>query len=263
MPPEFQRSRPIVLMISPSQLERDNVRVLLRTMECRCPVASSLPEALVLLKKQEPDAAILDPQLLVSSCAEVLAAVHKIVLRLQRRVVILTRGEGDSRLPVLDAYSLPNVPVDLLFQELWPCLDSLLRRNCSSKQGVRGARLVFDSELQPLPAGVRATQPAEHTLVYESGDVMVDLRLESYRDSPRIQLVGQVLQDEKAGSQLCFLPIVLQSQEGLVEATTTNELGEFQLDFHLRPRLRLEVGVREHHWVSIELPDSRYGIRGT
>lgn len=211
MPAEFKESRPTVLMICARQLERDNVRVLLRTMECRCPIASSLPEALVLLQKHEADAAILDPQLLDSS-AEVLAAVHKIVLRLQRRVVILTRGKGDSRLPVLDAYSLPNVPVDLIFQELWPCLDSLLRRSRSSKQGMRDARLVFDSQLQPLPAGVRGTQPAEHTLVYESGDVMVDLCLEPCGDSPRTKLVGQVLQDEKAGSQLCFLPIVLQSQ---------------------------------------------------
>jgi hypothetical protein len=46
-----------------------------------------------------------------------------------------------------------------------------------------------------------------------------------------------------------------------IEATTTNELGEFYLDFDPHPHLRLEIAVRENQWVSVELPDSSDAFR--
>jgi hypothetical protein len=251
-------------MIGAHQLVLDNVRVLLGTMGCLCVVGSSLKEARTLLENEKPEAAILDPQLLDSSPAEVLAALHTIALRLQGRVVVLTREQGDARLlNVADAYSLPKVPVDVLLQELWPCLDSLLHRNIAPRRAKHSARLVFDSFLQPLADGVRSAPPSDRRLLYESGDMMVDLLLEPPRDSQGIKLVGQILDRTKPGPQLHRVPVVLQGKTEPIELATTNEQGEFQFDFDPRPDLKLEIGVRENHWLSLELPDPKGAIHET
>jgi hypothetical protein len=256
MPPEIARIRPKVLMIGAHGLVVDNVRVLLRTMGCDCVIGSTIKKAVVLLEKEKPDAAILDTQLLASSPPNISATAHKIAVRLQGRVVVLTREERGSQLPVLEAYSLPRVHVDLVFQELWPCLDSLLHGNTAPRQAMHRAQIVFDSSLQPLAAGVRTAQSRDRWLLYECGDVMVDLWLEPQGDSQHIRLMGQILREAKSKSQFHCAPVVLQSKAEPIEATTTNELGEFQLDFHPHPNLRLEIGVRENHWVSLPLPDS-------
>ena len=260
MPAKVSRTPPKVLMIGAHQLVLDNVRVLLGTMGCLCVVGSNVKEVRALLEKEKPDAAVLDPQLLDSPPVEVLAALHTVALSLQGRVVVLTRDQDDSELlNVVDAYSLPKVPVDALLQVLWPCLDSLLHRNIARRRVKHSARIVFDSFLQPLADGVRSAQISDHRLLYESGDVMVDLSLEPRRDSQRVRLMGQIL-DAKPGPQLRSAPVVLQGQTEPIETSTTNELGEFQFDFDPGPDLRLEIGVRENHWLSLELPDPKGAV---
>ncbi len=49
-------------MLGVNPLVRDNLLVLLTAMGCHCVLAPGLKEALVLLEKAKPDAAILDPQ---------------------------------------------------------------------------------------------------------------------------------------------------------------------------------------------------------
>ena len=257
MPAKVSRTPPKVLMIGAHQLVLDNVRVLLGTMGCLCVGGSSVKEARALLEKEKPEAAVLDPQLLDSSPGEVLAALHTIALRLHGRVVVLTREQDDSELlNVVDAYSLPRVPVDVLLRQLWPCLDSLLHRNIAPRRVKHSARLVFDSFLQPLADGVRSLS-SDRRLLYESGNVMVDLSLELTGSSECIEMVGQILDPAKPGPQLRSTPVVLQGKTEPIEMTTTNDLGEFQFCFDPRPELKVEIGVRENHWLSLELPDTR------
>ena len=260
MAAEVTHTQPKVLMIGAHQLVLDNVRVLLSTMGCQCVICSTLKQALALLEKEKPDAAILDERVLVHSPVEILLALHTVFLRLQGRAVVLTREEKNLQLPVLDAYYLPKVPVDLIFRELRPCLDVLFQGRIAPRQAMQTARLVFDSSLQPLPGGVRSAPPPDHRLLYESGDVMVDLWLETRRDSNRTKLVGQILPELKSRSLLECAPVVLQTKLKPIQATTTNELGEFLLDFDPHPYLRLEIGVRENQWISVELPGSRDAV---
>jgi hypothetical protein len=216
------------------------------------------------LEREKPDAIVLDIERLISSTAEVVAALHKVVLKLPGRVILLARGDGDSQLrKVLDAYSLPKVPIDLVFQELWPCLDLLLDKKIAPRLAWSNARLVFDSFLQPSLAGIRSAHPAEHRLLYESGDVMLDLWLAPQRDSCRVQLAGQILNRANPDSQLPSAPVVLQSKEEPIKVATTNELGEFFFDLVPIPDLRLEIGVNENHWISVQLPDSNGADRET
>jgi hypothetical protein len=214
-------------------------------MGCLCVVGSDVREAYALLEKEKPDAVIFDPQLLDPSPIEVLAALHTAAIRLQGRVIVLTHEQGDSQLlDVIDTYSLPKVQVDMLLQELWPCLDSLLHRKIPPRRTKHTEWLVFDSFLQPLADGVRSAGLSDRRLLYESGDVMVDLWLESRRDSQRIKLMGQILDRTKPGPQLHNAPVVLQGKTEPIEVATTNELGEFQFSFDPKPDLRLEIGVR-------------------
>ncbi|PYT42054.1 MAG: hypothetical protein DMG45_11170 [Acidobacteria bacterium] len=261
MPAKVTRTPPKVLAIGADWFVLDNIRVLLGTKGCLCVVGSNINEARALLEKERPDAAVLDPQLLDSSPTEALAALHTIALGLQGRVAVLTQEQIDSQLlNVVDAYSLPKVPVEALLQELWPCLDSLLHRKIAPRRTKHTGRLVFNSFLQPLAVGVRSAQPSDHRLLYESGDVMVDLWLQSQRDSRRVKLIGQILDRKKPGPQLHSAPVVLQGKTEPIEVATTNEMGEFQFDFDPRPQLRLEIGVRENYWLSLELPGPRGAI---
>jgi DNA-binding response OmpR family regulator len=262
---EVAQTRPKVSVISADALVRDNVRVLVGSMGYHCVVASTLKEALALFEKEKPDAVILDPRQLGFPPARMVAAFHKKVPTLRGRAIVLTDQECDPELfRVLDAYSLPQVPRDLLLQEVWPRLDSLLRRNIVHRQITQGARLVVDSFLQPLPAGVRySLQPSARKLLYESEDLTADLSLEPQGNSQRITLVGQVLDAAEPEHRLASLSLVLQGRAGPIAVASTNEFGEFHFDFDSEPGVRLEIGVKANHWVSLELPDPKGAIQGT
>ena len=262
---EIPRTQPKVSVISADALVRDNVRVLVGSMGYHCVAASTLKEALALLEAEKPDAVILDPRQVGSPPARMVAAFHRMVPTLRGRAIVLTDTESDQELlRVLDAYSLPQVPRDLLLQEVWPSLDSLVRRNIVHRQITQSARLVQDSFLQPLYAGVRNLQPlSARRLLYESGSLMADLSLEPQENSQLITLVGQVLDSAQPERQLASLSLVLQGQAGPIAVATTNEIGEFHFDFDSEPRVTLEIGVKANHWVSLELPDSNGAIQGT
>src|SRR5689334_4186131 len=53
------------------------------------------------------------------------------------------------------------------------------------------ARIVFDSFLQPLPAGVRSRANMCRQAMFEAGDVLVDVRLQNNEDG-KILITGQV-----------------------------------------------------------------------
>ena len=261
---KIAQSQPKVLMLGANALVCDNVRVLLGSMGYQYLVAPTLKEALTLLEQGRPDAAILDPQQADSPPARVVAAFHKMVPYLRGRTIVLVGEERDpDLLQVLDAYFLPRVPQDILLQELWPSLDSLLRRMSTTPQVTRNAPLVFDSFLRPSRAGARSSQPAVRRLLYESDRLVADLSLEGHKDSQRITLVGQVLDTAKPEPHLSSVPIVLQGHEGLMGMAKTNEWGEFRFEFNFESGVSLEIGARQNYWVSFGLPDSKSVTGGT
>ena len=232
-------------------------------MGYQCLVASALKESLELFAREKPDAVILDPQLGDFPPARLMAMFHTQVPELQGRFIVLLGEESDSELlQVLDAYSVRRLRRDSLFQELWPSLDSLLRQAASLRPVTRGARLVFDSFLEPSFAGVRSLHPTPRQLLYESDILQADLLLEGQRDSQRVTLTGQVLDTAKRKLQLAGVPIVIQGHAGLLGIVKTNEWGEFHFVFEPEPGITLEIKARENLWVSACLPDLNSVMHG-
>jgi hypothetical protein len=119
-----------------------------------------------------------------------------------------------------------------------------------------GLRLLFDSKLQPVTAGVRGSVSARQFL-YETDDYYIDLRLEPRRDSDSAFVVGQIL--NRAGSDRAAhaVPVRLHSGPSALAETLTNHFGEFQIEFEASADLSLSIG--HPHADEIILP--LYGVQ--
>lgn len=117
-----------------------------------------------------------------------------------------------------------------------------------------GVRLVFDSLLQPLTAGTRGSIAARQFL-YETDEYYIDLRLEP-RAEDRACLVGQVLSRFGADHAVHSVPIRLLDGKLPLAHTSTNEFGEFQLEFE--PGNSLCISISRDAANEIVLP--LYGV---
>jgi len=119
-------------------------------------------------------------------------------------------------------------------------------------------RLVFDSNLQPAPAGIRGSISARQ-LLYQTDDYYVDLRLEPRRESERACLVGQVM--NRSGSDTIARGVAVRLKTGTLPLaeTTVNQFGEFQFEFDATSDLCISI-VRDQD-VEILLP--LYGVQVT
>jgi hypothetical protein len=115
------------------------------------------------------------------------------------------------------------------------------------------ASLIFDSLRQPLPAGVRAAGPSARKLVYKAGSYVVRLRVEPVRDSDRVSIVGQVVDDANPARPLVNLAIRALRGPDTIDRTLTNPLGEFYLEPEAADNLRLSVGVPDRAPLTVGL----------
>jgi hypothetical protein len=119
-----------------------------------------------------------------------------------------------------------------------------------------GARLVFDSMLQPVTAGIRGSITARQFL-YETDEFYIDLRLEPQTEADRAHLVGQVLKRKGADRAAEGIPVRLQDGKLPVADTATNELGEFQFEFGSANDLCISIPREQSEEIVLPL----YGIR--
>ncbi len=166
---EIGRQLRKLLILCEESSARDTMRVLLGSMGCECVVASTVQQAIAVLEQENPDAAIVDPRSSGFSAASIVSEFDKLHPSLRDRVVVLSGNESEPEIEdLLRRYSLRRVSRDRLLQELWGSLESLLHPNKILRRVVDAAQLVFDSFLQPIPAGVRGTRLPDRRLVYQS-----------------------------------------------------------------------------------------------
>ena len=260
---EIERQSRKVLIICEEPSARDTIRVLLGSMGCQCVVASGVQQAIAVLEQENLDAAIVDPRSSDFSAAPTLSGLDKIYARLGGRVVVLTGHEKEQEVKeLLERYSLPGIRRDRLLQELWGNLESSFRPKEVLRRIINAAHLVFDSFLQPMPAGVRGlSQLPARQLIYQSGSLMVDLWLEPQTDSNSLALVGQIVDSSRPDCQFGSIPVVLHGRKGPIALATTNKFGEFHFNFDFEPSVTLEIEVRGNHWVSVALPGLQWAQR--
>jgi len=103
------------------------------------------------------------------------------------------------------------------------------------------ARLTYDSALDLQPAGARASRGAGRQMLYEAGDFSLDLRVDRERDSMQVTLVGQIASQKDFKSRIANLPVELVSGKKIIAQTTSNEFGEFSLEYVPRRNMWLSV----------------------
>ena len=118
-----------------------------------------------------------------------------------------------------------------------------------------GFRLLFDSNLAPVPAGMRGSVAARQFL-YETDEYYIDLRVEPHREAHQAALVGQVL-NRRGKRAEPGLAVLLQDGKHPIAETSTNQFGEFQFEFNATNSL--SISVRRDKSDAIVLP--LYGIQ--
>lgn len=120
-----------------------------------------------------------------------------------------------------------------------------------------GVRCLFDSNLQPISAGIRGSVGAAQFL-FETDEFFIDLRLEPRREGGRTYLVGQVLKREGRGQGAPGMSVGLQEGKRPIALTSTNAHGEFQFEF--TETNQLSIAIKRDDGDPIILP--LYGIGG-
>jgi len=107
-------------------------------------------------------------------------------------------------------------------------LFSLYRPEQSGVARVIG-RLIHDSSLAPLAAGLRSEAPATRYLLYEAGPYYLDVQVEHDPESEQLNLIGQLADRSVPPTSTANLPIWLMHRKRLVASAFSNRFGEFQL----------------------------------
>jgi hypothetical protein len=121
----------------------------------------------------------------------------------------------------------------------------------------RGVRMLFDSALQPITAGIRGSVSARQFL-YETDDYYIDLRLEPRREADRVCLIGQILTRQGIDRVAEGVSVRIQNGRVSVAETFANRFGEFQLEFDGAAGLHISIGGNEDNEIVLPL----HGIRG-
>lgn len=159
---------------------------------------------------------------LASGCAR----CHRLVTTMQRMTVI-ARTEAESEPPVSA-------------MRYAKALFSLHRPEPSGVARVI-ARLIHDSSLAPLPAGMRAEANATRYLLYEAGPYYLDVQVDQVPGSEQLNLVGQLSDRSVPPTSTANLPIWLMHRKRLVASAFSNRFGEFQLACEPAATLELRV----------------------
>jgi hypothetical protein len=125
------------------------------------------------------------------------------------------------------------------------------------------AHVVFDTFSGAMAFGIRSATAAPRQMVYEADGHTVDLRFDRQPNSNRVQLTGQVLGSERFGTVLGRVPVMVCTDRGILLAeSTTNALGEFQLQFEAQDQLKLSIWVTSKKLIRIALVELQAKTEG-
>ena len=101
-------------------------------------------------------------------------------------------------------------------------------RRAGRKRAGSVIQALFDSFLQPAPAGARSPRGRVRQVLYRAEPYQIDVQIETTPSGARLLITGQVLDVTHAETVARRIPIVLSNGKGNVVRTFTNEHGEFE-----------------------------------
>jgi hypothetical protein len=123
------------------------------------------------------------------------------------------------------------------------------------------AVLQFDSDVRPIMAGVRGSvQTSARQLLFRSGTVCIDMRMQPTPGSESIVLIGQLLDSMNPGHGIGGIPVSLLSKGDTVSRKRTNDDGEF--DFGVRPSkdMQLVFGIGDSRTIVVAVPEAHHRV---
>jgi hypothetical protein len=136
---------------------------------------------------------------------------------------------------------------------------ALVGESRQSERNTLIPRLAFDSLWQPAFAGVRSGSSGSRHVVYVSGRMSIDMRLEPEPKSERINLAGQISLPPMDNEAFPPTPVVVSGRSGNLAATTTNRFGEFHVAFIPEPGLQVSFDIIGKDQIIVPLDST--GIR--
>lgn len=247
--------QPRVLIICERAAERDTSRVLVGTMGCQWLLASNLEEAFALLNKEHASAALLELPGRISDPEQMDRNLRELLMRFPGRVIVMTdETPGPEVVELVRKYGVPFFALDRLTTDLWPCLEPMVYPQLGIRLITQVARLVLDTFLRPLPAGIRFMQSDRRQLLYEAQSLTADISFELAPDSSRATLLGQIMRKNEPRNPLNGASVVLKGDKGPLGLKMTNESGEFSFEFQDERKITLEIEVTPNEWVAIVSP---------
>ena len=101
------------------------------------------------------------------------------------------------------------------------------------------AQVIFDSLMEPAPAGVRASAGIARQFLYQSGDIYIDMRWDK-----RDWLAGQVLDSRHPNKHVGEAEVWVTGDGRVCGRAVTNAYGEFQI----------QCPEDHRHWLVVEIP---------
>jgi hypothetical protein len=117
------------------------------------------------------------------------------------------------------------------------------------------ARLLFDSALQPIALGVRGTASVVRQLLYRSGSMCIDMRMQPKPGSDSMVLIGQLMDSAKPDHGIGGIPVSLLSKGDTVSRVRTNDVGEFDFGIAALSSLQLVFGIGDTRTIVVPVPD--------
>jgi hypothetical protein len=117
------------------------------------------------------------------------------------------------------------------------------------------ATLHFDSDAQPLVAGVRSGPTSARQLLYRSGTVCIDMRLQPTPGTESMVLIGQLLDTMNPGHGIGGIPVSLLSRGDTVSRKQTNQDGEFDFGLQLGRDMQLVFGIGDSRTIVVAVPE--------
>jgi hypothetical protein len=113
--------------------------------------------------------------------------------------------------------------------------------------------LLFDSLAQIGNEGIRTSIIVSRQLLFRIGSVFVDLEVDKEVNSDRVSLTGQMVDSANPGHPPVGIPVALLQRGKRIVQTSSNDNGEFQLDFAMRRNLKLQVTINRDRPVRLPI----------